>query len=156
MFLIDDILLSPMHGFFWLAKQIHNAVEKETIITPEQITAELSDLYMMLDIGQIEAEEFDRREAELLDLLDELQNAAADAEAGEDEDDEDDFDEEDDDDIDEDEFDDDFETDEEDENESFGEDESASENEFIGKDGKQNFGNTDDAPILDVDGDWEN
>jgi hypothetical protein len=85
MFLLDDILLSPVNGFVWLCRQIENAALKETEITPDMISAELSQLYMMLETEQISPEEFDTREAELLDLLDELQANAA-AENDEDED----------------------------------------------------------------------
>lgn len=85
MFLLDDILLSPVNGFVWLCRQIENAALKETEITPDMISAELSQLYMMLETEQISPEEFDTREAELLDLLDELQaNAAAENEEDED------------------------------------------------------------------------
>ena len=101
MFLLDDILLSPVNGFVWLCRQIQTAALKEFEVTPEQISEDLSLLYMMLETEQITIEEFEARETELLDLLDELQ---AEAEEG-DEDDEDD--DEEDDELDEDDEDDD-------------------------------------------------
>jgi hypothetical protein len=102
MFLLDDILLSPVNGFVWLCRQIESAALKEFEVTPEQISEELSLLYMMLETEQITLEEFETRETELLDLLDELQaeEEANDEDSDEDsdeddEDDEDDSDEED-------------------------------------------------------------
>jgi hypothetical protein len=95
MFLLDDILLSPVNGFVWLCRQIESAALKEFEVTPEQISEDLSLLYMMLETEQITIEEFEARETELLDLLDELQ---AEAEADNDEDDDEDDDGEDDDD----------------------------------------------------------
>lgn len=91
MFLIDDILLSPVNGFVWLCRQIEQTALKETEITPEMISAELTQLYMMLETEQISPEDFDMREAELLDLLDELQASAAENGLADDEDEEDDF-----------------------------------------------------------------
>lgn len=78
MFLLDDILLSPVNGFVWLCRQIESAALKEFEVTPEQISEELSLLYMMLETEQITLEEFEARETELLDLLDDLQAEADD------------------------------------------------------------------------------
>lgn len=116
MFLLDDILLSPVNGFVWLCRQIESAALKEFEVTAEQISEDLSLLYMMLETEQITLEEFEERETELLDLLDELQ-AEEDANAAEDEDDENDEDDDQDDeeDDDDDEDDDELELDEDDE-----------------------------------------
>ena len=83
MLLIDDILLSPYRGLFWVFKEIHKAALEEVEGEAARIRNELTDLYMMLETEQIDEEEFDRREGPLLDRLDEL-----DADEG-DEDDED-------------------------------------------------------------------
>jgi Gas vesicle protein G len=113
MFLLDDILLSPVNGFVWLCRQIQTAALKEFEVTPEQISEDLSLLYMMLETEQITIEEFEARETELLDLLDELQ-AEAEADNDEDEDDEELDEELDDDDDEEDEEDDELDEDDED------------------------------------------
>ena len=68
MFLIDDILLSPAKGLFYIFKQIHKAAEEE-FLNEENISAELSELYMMLETGKITEEEFNNRESELLNRL---------------------------------------------------------------------------------------
>jgi hypothetical protein len=73
MIVVDDILLSPIRGLFWIFREIHNAVQQEFENESEAITAELTNLYMMLETGKITEEEFDTREKELLDRLDELE-----------------------------------------------------------------------------------
>ena len=72
MFLIDDILLSPAKGLFYIFKQIHKAAEEE-FLDEENITAELSELYMMLETGKITEEEFDKKESELLNRLEQIE-----------------------------------------------------------------------------------
>ncbi|HXP61582.1 MAG TPA: gas vesicle protein GvpG [Dongiaceae bacterium] len=73
MFFIDTLLLSPIHGAVWAARQVHNAIQQERAAEPARITAELSELYMMLETGRLTEVEFDARERELLDRLDRLQ-----------------------------------------------------------------------------------
>ena len=72
MFLIDDILLSPAKGLFYIFKQIHKAAEEE-FLDEENITAVLSELYMMLETGKITEEEFNNRESELLNRLEQIE-----------------------------------------------------------------------------------
>src|SRR3990170_7410944 len=72
MFLIDDILLSPVKGLMYLAKQIHKAAEEE-FLDEENVSAELSELYMMLETGKITEEEFNNRESELLNRLEQIE-----------------------------------------------------------------------------------
>lgn len=73
MFLVDDLLLSPIKGIFWVFREIHDAAKQELAGESEAITAALSELYMRLETGQITEEEFDAREKALLDRLDRLQ-----------------------------------------------------------------------------------
>jgi len=70
MLLIDDILLSPMRGIYWIFQEIYNAALEETANEADAITVELSELYMMLETGRISEQEFDTREKDLLDRLD--------------------------------------------------------------------------------------
>ena len=72
MFLIDDILLSPAKGLFYIFKQIHKAAEEE-FLNEENVSAELSELYMMLETGKITEEEFNNRESELLNRLEQIE-----------------------------------------------------------------------------------
>ncbi|MEX2553169.1 MAG: gas vesicle protein GvpG [Actinomycetota bacterium] len=73
MLILDKLLLAPVYGAIWAARQVHNALEQERAAEPARITAELSELYMMLETGSITAEEFDAREKVLLDQLDRLE-----------------------------------------------------------------------------------
>jgi len=70
MFIIDKILLSPIYGTIWVAKQVDNAIKQEVNDAPERITTELRELYMELETGHITEEEFDKQEKVLLDSLD--------------------------------------------------------------------------------------
>jgi hypothetical protein len=73
MLIIDDILLFPVRSILWIFREIHNAAQQELATEAEAITAELSELYMMLETGRITEDEFDTREKELLDRLDAIQ-----------------------------------------------------------------------------------
>lgn len=73
MLFIDTILLSPIYGTIWAARQVHNAIEQHRAAEPARIAAELSDLCMMLETGRVTEAEFDAREKGLLDQLEQLQ-----------------------------------------------------------------------------------
>ncbi|MEH0021881.1 MAG: gas vesicle protein GvpG [Desulfobacter sp.] len=88
MIILDDIILSPFKGIYWLVRQINTAVEEEQALDAENITRELSELYMMLETGRITEAEFDEQEARLLDRLDEIRGTAGAVEDAEDLDDE--------------------------------------------------------------------
>jgi len=75
MFLLDDLLLSPVKGVVWIFREIHDAAQQELAGESEAITAALSELYMKLETGQISEAEFDAQEKVLLDRLDRLQAA---------------------------------------------------------------------------------
>ena len=72
MFLIDDILLSPAKGLFYIFKQIHKSAEEE-FLNEENISAQLSELYMMLETAKITEDEFNEKESELLDRLEQIE-----------------------------------------------------------------------------------
>jgi hypothetical protein len=73
MLLVDDILFSPIKGITWVFKQIHQLAEEELEGEADRIRENLTDLYMMLETGEISEAEFEEREAQLLDKLDALQ-----------------------------------------------------------------------------------
>jgi len=77
MLIIDDLLTSPFRGLFWIFKEVYNAAQEEQAGASEAITAELSELYMRLETGQITEKEFDAREKILLDRLDLMQRSDA-------------------------------------------------------------------------------
>ena len=72
MFLIDDILLSPVKGLTYLAKQIHKSAEEE-FLNEENVSAQLSELYMMLETAKITEDEFNEKESELLERLEQIE-----------------------------------------------------------------------------------
>lgn len=80
MFVVDTILLSPVKGFMWIVRELHNAAQQELKSESDQLTHRLSTLYMMLETGQVTQDEFERQEHEILTRLEAL-DAAADADA---------------------------------------------------------------------------
>ena len=96
MFLVDDILFSPVKGINWIFKKIHELAEEELSGEADRIRDNLTELYMQLETGEITEEEFEEQEAVLLDRLDALDeedNFIADADDDDDDDDDDDEDE---------------------------------------------------------------
>ena len=85
MFLIDDILMAPARGLFWIFKEIHHAAEEEQANEAEAITTKLSELYMMLETGQMTEAEFDAAEKALLDRLDAIKEREGSEEEGDEE-----------------------------------------------------------------------
>lgn len=79
MFLLDDILLSPLHGVLWVAREVDKAAQEELANESGRIKADLSELYLMLETGRITEEEFDAREKMLLDRLDAISNGSVSA-----------------------------------------------------------------------------
>ena len=69
MFYLDDLEMSPFKGFLFIAKEVAKAVEKEKENQRANSMAQLSALHAQLEAGEISEDEFDEREAELLDLL---------------------------------------------------------------------------------------
>ena len=73
MLVIDDILAFPVRGLLFIFREICNAAAMEVADEARTIQGELSELYMMLETGRITEKEFDARERELLDRLDEIE-----------------------------------------------------------------------------------
>jgi len=86
MFIVDDILMAPVKGLFWIFNEIRNAAEEDQAGEADRITAQLSELYMMLETGKMTEEEFDAAEKVLLDRLDVIREGE---DSGEEEDSED-------------------------------------------------------------------
>jgi hypothetical protein len=80
MLIIDDLLLFPVRSILWTFREIYNAAQEEQANEAEAITAELSELYMMLETGKITETEFDTREKTLLDRLDGIKERETDLE----------------------------------------------------------------------------
>ncbi len=71
MFFVDDVMLSPFKGLLFIAKEVAKAVDQAREGERDDAMKELSMLHQRLEAGEITEEEFDEREAELLDLLEE-------------------------------------------------------------------------------------
>jgi len=71
MFLIDDILLAPLKGVIFIGKKINEVIEKE-MSDEGAIKERLIALQLKFEMDEIDEEEYDRREDELLKLLEEI------------------------------------------------------------------------------------
>ncbi len=69
MFFIDDVMLSPFKGFMFIAKEVAKAVDQARESDRANAMKDLAMLHQQLEAGEISEEEFDARESELLDLL---------------------------------------------------------------------------------------
>ena len=72
MFLVDDVMMSPFKGFMFLAREVANAVEQEQENRRDSLMNELTELHRLFERGDISDEDFDAREATILDLLDQF------------------------------------------------------------------------------------
>jgi len=73
MFILDDILLFPLRGIHWIAREIDDAAQQERENEAQAITTELSELYKRLESGGLTEADFDAREKKLLDRLEEIE-----------------------------------------------------------------------------------
>lgn len=70
-FIIDDILLFPVNGVVWLGEKIKQAAEAE-LLDDSKVRESLLKLQMELELEEITEEEYQKRETELLDRLEEI------------------------------------------------------------------------------------
>ncbi len=73
MFLVDDILLAPVEGLAWIAQEVQQRASGEFEAQSRGTVAELQELYMRLETGQITEAQFDAREEVLLARLEALE-----------------------------------------------------------------------------------
>lgn len=74
--LLRELLLlptAPVRGAAWVLRQVVEEAERQ-YYDPSVVQAELARLAERLEAGEIDDEEFDRREDELLDRLETIQN----------------------------------------------------------------------------------
>ena len=69
MFLIDDILLAPLKGVIWIGEKLNELVEKE-FSDEGRIKEKLMELQLHYELDEISDEEYNRREKELMQRLD--------------------------------------------------------------------------------------
>jgi hypothetical protein len=73
MLLVDNLLTGPGHGLVWVFRKVQEAAEQALRDEYRSITAELGSLYLLLESGEIDEEQFGVREQRLLDRMDELE-----------------------------------------------------------------------------------
>jgi hypothetical protein len=71
MFLIDDILLAPLNGVIFIAKKINEIIEKE-MSDEGSVKERLMALQLKFEMDEIDEEEYDKREDELLQMLERI------------------------------------------------------------------------------------
>lgn len=68
MFLIDDIILSPLRGLIWLSEKINDMAQHET--SDEGLVKErLMELQFRFELDEIDEETYTKQEEELLEQL---------------------------------------------------------------------------------------
>lgn len=70
-FLLDDILLSPIKGLVWVADKLKDMAESE-MTDDSKIHEELLELQMRFELDEMTEEEYLGKEAELMDRLEEI------------------------------------------------------------------------------------
>jgi len=75
MFLLDDLLFSPVKGLMAIGRHIQETAQQAVEDQEKAIVAELTELYRLLESGQIGDDEFNARESDLLDRLEEAHGA---------------------------------------------------------------------------------
>ncbi len=75
MLLLDDILFAPLKGVVFIGKKISEALEQEQS-NEGSVKERMMELQLKFEMDEIDEEEYDRREEELLDLLEEIRKAS--------------------------------------------------------------------------------
>jgi len=76
--MLGSLLLSPITGLNFILREIVKSVEIAREADRQAIMAELQELHRSVERGSIAEDEFDMREAALLDRLDGLSDKTAD------------------------------------------------------------------------------
>jgi len=71
-FLLDDILLSPVKFLHFIAKSVHEEAMKE-LLDEDGARKELRELYRLLESDKISEPEFEKREKNLIDRLEQIE-----------------------------------------------------------------------------------
>lgn len=67
-FLVDDILLSPITLIKWIAEKVKGAAEEE-MTDESKVQGEILELQMLYEIDEITEEEYEKKEAKLMERL---------------------------------------------------------------------------------------
>jgi len=69
--LLDSILLAPVKGPYWIAKKVHQMAMDE-LLDEDGAREKLRELYTLFEEGKISEEEFQRREEQLVERLEQI------------------------------------------------------------------------------------
>ena len=72
MFLLDDILLSPITGLAAVCRKVQEAANQDLENQEKQTMSSLGELHRRLEMGQIDEKEFDLEETRLLEKIESL------------------------------------------------------------------------------------
>ena len=72
MFLLDDILLSPVKGLATICRKVQEAAKQDLENQEKGTMSALGELHRRLEMGQIGENEFDLEETRLLDQIERL------------------------------------------------------------------------------------
>jgi len=70
-FLLDSILLAPLKGVIWMGQKLGDMAQTE-LTDKGRIKEELMALQMQFELDEINEQEYNRREKEVLDRLDDI------------------------------------------------------------------------------------
>lgn len=71
--LLDSILLAPFNVPYLIGKKVHEMAMEE-LLDEEKVREELKELYMLLETGKISEKEFELREKELVERIEEIES----------------------------------------------------------------------------------
>jgi len=75
MFIIDDIILSPLKGLIWQSEKINDVAQRE--FSDEGLIKErLMDLQLRFELDEMDEETYTRQEKELLERLNAIHDEA--------------------------------------------------------------------------------
>jgi hypothetical protein len=72
MFLLDDILLSPIKGIVSVCRKVEEAARQDLENQEKGTMSSLSELHRRLETGEIDEQQFDLEETELLERMESL------------------------------------------------------------------------------------
>ena len=74
MFLLDDILLSPVKGLAAVCRKVQEAARQDLENQEKGAMSDLGELHRRLEMGEIDENEFDAQETQLLERIESLSN----------------------------------------------------------------------------------
>ena len=72
MFLLDDILLAPLHGVIWMGRKLNEVIQHEEN-NESRLKENLLELQTKLMMDEISEDEYRRQETALLERLEAIQ-----------------------------------------------------------------------------------